>query len=66
MNNLTKDWSEYNHDYKKKMQDIRLKDGKVIIKCWPNAGKWVCLSDNRQKDIDDSEVTNTKLNLEEY
>lgn len=36
MSNLTKEWSEYNHDYEKKVQDIRLKNGKEVIKCWPH------------------------------
>ena len=62
MSKVTKDWSEYNHDYEKKVQDIRLKDGTEIFKCYPNAGKWCCLSNNKQKDISDSEVTHTKLN----
>ena len=62
---LSIDWSEYDHDYQKRVQDIRLKDGKEIIKCWPNAGKWMCLSNNMQKDIPDSDVTHTKLNTDE-
>jgi hypothetical protein len=61
---LTKDWSEYDHDYEKRVQDIRLKDGREIIKCWPNAGKWCCLSDSKIKDTPDSEVTHTKLNTD--
>lgn len=62
MSELTKEWSEYNHDYEKRVQDIRLSDGREIIKCYPNAGKWCCLSDNKVKDIPDSKVTHTKLN----
>jgi hypothetical protein len=50
-----------NHKCEKRVQDIRLKDGREIIKCYPNAGKWCCLSDNKVKDIPDSEVTHTRL-----
>ena len=59
--NLTLEWSEYNQDYEKRVQDIRLKDGTEILKCWPNAGKWFSMNNNKQKDILDSEVTHTKL-----
>jgi hypothetical protein len=59
--NLTYEWSEYNHDYEKRVQDIRLKSGQEIMKCYPNAGKWCCLSNNKQKDIADIEVTHTRL-----
>lgn len=58
---LTKEWSEYNHDYVKDIQDIKTKDGKEYMKCWPNAGKWHVLSQNNYPQIPDSEVTHTRL-----
>lgn len=61
---LKSEWTEYNHDYEKKIQDIRLKNGDEVMKCYPNAGKWMCLSANKkykEKDIPDSEVTHTRL-----
>lgn len=62
---LTTEWSEYNHDYEKRVQDIRLKNGNEVMECWPNAGKWYCLSGDKRyskKDIPDAEVTHTRLN----
>lgn len=59
--NLTLQWSKYNHDYEKRVQDIRLKGGSEIIKCYPNAGKWCCLSNDLIKDIPDAQVTHTRL-----
>lgn len=62
MNNvLTKEWSEYNHDYEKECQDIRTKDGVEYMECWPNAGKWTVLSLNHQPQIKDIDVTHTRL-----
>lgn len=58
---LTKEWSEYNHDYEKKCQDIRTKDGKEYIECWPNAGRWNVMSKNGVNPIPDEQVTHTRL-----
>lgn len=62
---LTMQWQVYDHDYEKRVQDIRLKNGDEVIKCWPNSGKWCCLSGDKRytkKDIPDAEVTHTRLN----
>ena len=48
---LTKEWSRFDGDYEKSMQDIKLHDGRVIFKCWPNAGAFSCFSNNDQPDI---------------
>ena len=37
---LTKEWSDYNGDYEKRMQDIMLSNGDIVYMCWPNAGLW--------------------------
>lgn len=58
---LTTDWSPFDGDYKKKMQDLQLHDGTVITKCWPNAGKFLCFSDNDQKDIALDQVAFVRL-----
>lgn len=58
----TKEWQEYDHDYEKDFQDIRTKDGKEYINCWPNAGTWNVL--NAGIRIPDSEVTHIKLTEE--
>ncbi len=39
---LTKEWSKYNGDYEKEMQDIKLFNGDIVTMCWPNAGFWNC------------------------
>lgn len=59
---LTHEWQEYDMDYQKAVQDIRTKDGKEYLNCWPNAGKWCVMSDNDQSDIPDADVTHVKLN----
>jgi hypothetical protein len=37
---LTKEWSSFDGDYEKSMQDIKLKNGDIVTMCWPNAGYW--------------------------
>lgn len=37
---LTKEWSPFDGDYEKSMQDIKLHNGDIITMCWPNAGYW--------------------------
>lgn len=39
--NLTKEWTRFNGDYEKEMQDIKLFNGDIITMCWPNAGYWM-------------------------
>jgi len=64
--NLTKEYSEYNGDYEKKMQDIKTKDGKEYLMCWPNAGQWVVCSSNNIPDIPNKEVIQTRLTHTDY
>ena len=37
---LTKEWSKFDGDYEKSMQDIKLFNGDIVTMCWPNAGYW--------------------------
>ncbi len=57
----TKEWQEYDHDYEKQIQDIKTKDGKEYVNCWPNAGKWIVLSHKTGLSIPDEDVTHVKL-----
>lgn len=58
----TKEWQEYDHDYEKDFQDIRIKGGKEYKNCWPNAGKWNVLSKGGPgRQIMDDEVTHVRL-----
>jgi hypothetical protein len=40
---------------------LKLKDGRILIGLWPNAGKFISMTDNRQKDIPVSEVVEVRL-----
>jgi hypothetical protein len=57
---LTKEWIEYDGDYCKAMQDVKTKDGKEYLMCWPNAGKWHVLSSGSKKYIPDNEITHVR------
>ena len=57
----TTKWQEYDHDYEKDIQDIRTKDGKEYVNCWPNAGKWSVLSSKKPLQIMDADVTHVRL-----
>ncbi len=47
---LTKEWSKFNGDYEKLVQDIKLFNGEIITKCWPNAGYWlICQKECNEK-----------------
>lgn len=47
---LTRSWSRYDGDYEKSMQDIKLKNGDVVLFCWPNAGFWnVCKKEGQEQ-----------------
>jgi len=37
---LTKEWSKFDGNYEKSMQDIKLHNGDIVTMCWPNAGYW--------------------------
>jgi len=65
--NATKEWREYDHDYEKVFQDIRTKDGKEYINCWPNAGSWFVLTNKTSASVlvPDADVTHVKLTDEE-
>lgn len=51
---LTKDWIEFDpsRGYQKQMQDIRLKNGDEVMKCWPNAMVWVTMLPGKYYNID--------------
>jgi hypothetical protein len=50
---LTKEWTKFNGDYEKSMQDIKLFNGDIIFMCWPNAGFWnVCKKEGQKKYYD--------------
>lgn len=59
---LTKEWMEYDGEYCKAMQDIRLKNGDEVMKCWPNAGEWHTYKPGKyyKQRIDNSEVTHVR------
>lgn len=59
---LTREWQEYDGQYCKAMQDIRLKNGDEVMFCWPNAGLWSTLRKGKYsgKDIRNSEVTHVR------
>ncbi len=40
INNLPGEWEKFNGEYEKVFYDIELKDGEVIIHCYPNAGNF--------------------------
>lgn len=58
---LTKEWTLFNGDYEKSVQDIKLFDGTVITYCWPNAGYWHVM----KKDGNEKYYGNYNLKVEE-
>jgi hypothetical protein len=63
---LTKEWTPFNGDYEKSMQDIKLFNGDVITMCWPNAGFWMVMKKEGnekyyKKDIKSSEAEFVRL-----
>lgn len=42
---LTHEWQKYDGDYQKEIQDIKLKNGDIVMACYPNAGKWNCMDE---------------------
>lgn len=65
---LTKEWSDFDpkKGYEKEMQDVLLKNGDIIHKCWPNAGMWcVCREEGNGdyygKDIPVQEADKVRL-----
>jgi hypothetical protein len=47
---ITKEWTKFDGDYEKAMHDIKLFNGDIITKCWPNAGYWhVCKKEDNEK-----------------
>lgn len=60
MTTLPDEWIEFDGmNYKKTLQDIRLKDGTEYTKCYPNAGMFIVFSGSN-KQIPCSEVTHVK------
>lgn len=59
------EWTEFDGDYKKSIQDIRLKDGTEIEECYPNAGMFMVLS-IKHNPIPVSEVTHVKANKRKW
>lgn len=57
-------WQEYIGEYEKEFYVIRLKNGKEIRGCWPNAGEWHSTLDGKQ--YDGSEVTHIKIDVDYY
>ena len=37
---LTSEWQPYDGNSQKRLEDIKLKNGDVVLKCWANAGFW--------------------------
>lgn len=58
---ISKDWQIYDHEYEKLCCDIRTKDGKEYMECWPNSGEWFVLNSEENEQIPDSEVTHIRL-----
>lgn len=48
---LTSDWVKFDGEYIKKMHDVKLFDGTVIEKCWPNAGVFMVCDKNDAPEI---------------
>jgi hypothetical protein len=51
-------WIPYPGEYEKEFYDIRLKDGRELKCCWPNAGKFCAQNGTRVKE---EYVTHTRL-----
>lgn len=56
---LPEEWTPFDGDYKKCMQDIELKDGTILRKCYPNAGVFVVFG-TKHKDVPVSDVKAVK------
>jgi hypothetical protein len=68
---LTKEWSEFDGDYEKRIQDIKLKNGDIVYECYPNAGEWNVLRKKGNekyygKEIPVREATHTRLTDKQY
>ena len=49
------DFTPYTGDYDKRFYDVKLADGTIIPRCWPNAGKLVAMDGSgRMWDENDS------------
>jgi hypothetical protein len=59
-------WFPFDGDYEKDMQDIKLHDGRVIFKCWPNAGRFVCCCNNSQPDVPVEDVAFVRPTIKEW
>ncbi len=69
---LTKtEWTPFDGDYEKRIQDIKLKNGDIVYECYPNAGEWNILRKKGNekyygKEIPVTEATHTRLTDKEY
>lgn len=66
---LTHEWIEFDptRGYQKQMQDIRLKNGDEVMKCWPNAMVWVTMLPGKyyNTDIPVQDATHVRLTHDE-
>jgi hypothetical protein len=62
---LTYEWQKYDHEYEKRIQDLKLFNGDIVMCCWPNAGKWHTMGTKDIGMIDDIDVAFVRLNKEE-
>lgn len=46
------DWIKYDGDYEKEWYDIKLVNGQIIEKCWPNAGNFHAPDGKQYKSIE--------------
>jgi hypothetical protein len=60
---LTKEWSAFNGDYEKAIQDIKLFNGDIVEVCWPNAGFWIVFKSGKHygRDIPVKEAEYVRL-----
>lgn len=59
----TKEWQNYDHDYgyDKQEYDIQLKNGRVILNCYPNAGKFNSFNDYTKGEYQEKNIHHIRL-----
>lgn len=63
---LTGEWVDFNGDYEKTIQDIKLQDGRTIRRCYPNAGVFICIGTDCKTDTPYKDVKRVRKCLEAY
>jgi rubrerythrin len=64
---LTYEWQEYDGDYCKIFQDIKLKDGSEVFYCYPNAGYFHPLERSQSSvPLPENLVTHVRKTSKEY